>query len=486
MSSQPFDYEEVEDPAKELRAVELALTRLRHERLYEFVKDAWDIVEPEKTFASNWHIVALCKELELVSSGLTPRLLVNVPPATMKSLLVSVFWPAWIWRKRPVIKIMSAAYSDHIAMRDNVKMHDILISPWYQELYPLKFASNQESKGYFKNTAGGWRFSTTPGGAATGEHPDIIIIDDPHSAKQADSDAMRSVGLNWFDGTISTRGITRDVKIVLIMQRLHQLDLSGHVLSKGGWKHIMWPMEYDSKRRDPRDPRKVDGELLWPSLITKEKLDQLKLDLRAYGAAGQLQQLPSPEGGGLFKRMWIKTVEEVPSIVSRRVRGWDTAATEAAGDFTVGIKMSLSYTEDKRPVFVIEDMRRGQWSSFEVDRQIKDAATSDGRLCAVREEKEPGSAGKSVIDQRRNKLVGHDYSGVGISGSKEVRSGPFASQCEGGNVYMLKAPWNETLLQELEMFPNGAHDDIIDACSCAFNDLTTGPVPVILRKVSWG
>lgn len=453
-----------------VREVELIEAELSRRSLRFFVERAWSIVEPRRPFVENWHIDKLCELLTDVTFGKTKNLLINVPPGTMKSLLVSVMWPAWEWGPRgmPWLRYLAWSYGAHLSMRDNQRMRQVIEDPWYQRCFDVELSEDQNAKQYYMNTAGGWRLGTSVGGIGTGEHPDRRIIDDPHSADQARSDAERQAAIDSYDLTLGPRGVSRDPATIVIMQRLHEKDLSGHLIAKGGFTHVCWPMRYDPARPDPRDPRRDPGELLWPGLIPENKVAEVEIILGPYGAAGQLQQRPAPEGGGLFKREWFDIVDTAPAQATR-CRGWDTAGTEGAGDYTAGIKIAKA-----GGVFYIEDVRRGQWSPATVEQQMNQAAQLDGRACRQREEQEPGSSGKAVIASRARFLAGYDYAGVSVTGDKVTRARPFRAQCEARNVKLVRGPWNDAYLAELEAFPFGANDDQVDASSAAFNELVTG------------
>lgn len=450
--------------------------------LADFIAQCWPMVEPDAELSWNWHLDELCSALEAVTRGEINRLIVNVPPGTAKSLTVSVFWPAWEWASNAGLRYLTASYGAHLSIRDNLKLRDIVTSKWYRDSYGLELSGDQNSKVRFDTTENGWRIATSVGGVGTGEHPDRIIIDDPLTADQARSEAERKTARDWFDRTISTRGMVRDRRIVLIAQRLHEEDLCGHLLGKGGWEHICFPMRYVPSRpatdkdsghkADPRDHRTVAGELLWPALFPEQKVRQLEYDLGPYGTAGQLQQAPAPEGGGLFKRAWFPIVDAAPSG-ARRCRGWDTAGTEGGGDWTVGVRLALL-----DGVVFVEDVLRGQWGPGAVDTIFKQTAQLDGHSCDQREEQEPGSAGKAVAAARAKLLAGFDFVAVPTSGDKVTRAKPFRAQCEAGNVRLVRGQWNETYLQELERFPTGAHDDQVDATSAAYNALALEPVVV--------
>jgi predicted phage terminase large subunit-like protein len=487
-----------QDDVDELTKLIVAKEREEFEgSLLSFVREAWTVLEPETEFVENWHIVELCKVLEDIYSGRLRRVIINVPPGTMKSLLVNVLFPCWIWAKNPRYRVLSAAYSSTLSTRDNLKVRDVILSPWFRKYWDLKLDEDQNTKTRFNTGEKGWRFATSVGGPGTGEHPDLILIDDALTAAQAESEPERFTANRWFDRTISSRGVSRNVAIIVIGQRLHEDDLPGYLLKKGGWHHVCFPMKYEPARPakdqdpgytpDPRDPRKVEGELLMPQLFDAAKVAQLELDLGPYGTAGQLQQHPSPEGGGLFKREYFagRFVDRLPALFLA-CRGWDTAGTENGGDWTVGVKL-LAELEEKLENGIktvkrtgrifIADVQRDQLSPDKVDALILTTAELDGKTCAVREEKEGGSAGVSVINAHSKLLAKYDYEGVTVSGSKPTRARSFRSQCAAGNVYLLRATWNEPYIQELCAFPTAAHDDQVDGSSTAYNHLVDMDVP---------
>lgn len=458
----------------------------------EFVRAAWHIVEPDVELKWNWHHDAYCRELEAFERGEFDKIIFNVPPGMSKSLFVSVLFPAWVWTRDASKKFLCASYGADLSTRDTMKMRDILRSKWYSERFRVSLRGDQEAKTWFANTQGGWRIATSVGGRGTGEHPDYVLIDDPHSAEQAKSEIERQTAKDWIDLTISTRGMTKTVRQAVIMQRLHMDDMTGHLMGKGGWRHVVIPMEYiqaeQCKPTDPKpyehDPRTMAGELLWPEVVTREKLSKLKIALGAYGTSGQLQQRPSPQGGSVFKRVWFKFVDAVPEAARvRRERAWDTAATEDGGDYTAGVKLAHNDAENTT---YIEHVARGQWGPAKVDEKIKQYATMDGTLVRVKEQQDPGSAGKAVCVARAGKLPGFNYAYAPVTGDKETRAQPLRSQAEAGNVYIVRGPWNEAFLDELENFPNGVYDDQVDAASDGYNDMVGGPKPAQVKRVLWG
>lgn len=459
-----------------------------------FVVAAWPIVEPTQPLVDNWHVDLLCSHLEGIeihdwkrvyrrSLG-SGRHIINIPPGTLKSLLVSVLFPAWVWARRQGRgRFIVASYGSALSVRDNLRVRDLVTSDWYSRRFQFELKEDQNNKTRYNTTSGGWRIATSVDGVGTGEHPDYFIVDDPLTAEQAESTNERDRANRWLDRTVSTRGMTRGVTFILIMQRLHEEDCTGHLLKQGDVEHVCLPMRYLPTRAktaddpgyeaDPRDPRTEPGELLIPQLLDEEKVSKLERILGPYATAGQLQQQPAPEGGGLFKREWFKDkiLKVAPKKLRRCVRGWDTASTPKGGDYTVGVKIGETYDD----VFVVLDVVRDQLSPAGVDALMLATAQRDGDEVAQREEKEGGSSGKAVVEARAKLLKGFDYSFVQIDKSKITRAKPFRSQCEAGNVYLVDGPWVEEYLRELCVFPTGKHDDQVDGSSTSFNAVLLEP-----------
>lgn len=456
----------------------------------DFVRAAWPYVVPDQPLSWNWHHDVLADMLTDVSNGTIKRLVINIPPGCSKSLFVSVFFNAWEWTRHPSLRYLTTSYSDVNTIRDNRSLRSIINSRWYQSRFPdVRLASDQAAKVRFDTTQKGWRIASSVGGMGTGEHPDRIIIDDPIKADDAWSPVVMENCRRWFDGTISTRA-NRDPAFILVMQRLHLEDLSAHLLDKGGWEHLNLPMSYEVDGEwdclchpspDPRDRRTEDGELLWPDLWSQEKIRQLGLN--QFDVSGQLQQRPVPQGGGLFKREWFEIVPPaaVPSAAAV-CRGWDTAATEHGGDWTVGVKI----LEGDDGTYYVVDVVRGQWGPDGVHNTIRQTAAADGRECMVREEREGGSSGKSIIQFRAKSLKGYDYAESKIGGRDKIaRAGAFRTQCEAGNVKLVRGEWNNAYLSVLCAFPAGVHDDDVDASSCAFNELVARSSSSRPKKATW-
>ena len=470
---------------KELKRTAALIDKELAERsLKQFVLQGWHAVEPEKDFKPNWHVDAMCQHLQAVADGKVKNLLINIPPGCMKSLLVSVFWPCWVWASRPNEKFLFASYDLQLSLRDAVKCRQLMESQWFQRSWPLGMKDDQNQKGLYENDRGGWRMATTVGGRATGHHPTFKIFDDPHNVKKAESEAERQQVIDWWDGTMSSRGILSNPASVGVMQRLNSKDLSAHILGKPGnkWDHLCFPMRYEPDHPHPVrsslgfvDPRKP-GELLWPTALPESVVAELEGKQGEYFSAGQLQQRPHPRGGGMFKREWFSSIlPERPSDVLKWVRYVDKAGT-AGGE---GARTALVLMGRRRNGrYVVADVIKGRWSSADREAVIKSTAAIDagrhGFGVEIWVEQEPGSGGKESAENTVKNLPGYRIKIERVTGAKEVRAEPFAAQCSVGNVDVVAGEWTEEFITECESFPAGSLKDQVDAAGGAFNKLVVG------------
>jgi len=301
--------------------------------LAEFVRGAWHILEPSTKLIWNWHLDTLCAYLEAVYYGDIKKLIVNIPPGTMKSLIVSVFFPAWIWTTDPGYRFLCGSNEGTLATRDSLKMRQILEDSWFYSKWheTVQLSKDQQEKTLFTNTARGHRESQGILGKVTGKRGSMIIWDDPHDAKQAESDVQRQAVLDAYDNAWSSRRNNLDTDpIILIMQRIHFNDITAHLLEKDqGWVRLAIPMRYDPDltfdagkdidHPELNDPRTVEGELMFPARFPDGAVKDLEEDLGPYGAAGQLQQRPSPKGGGEFKKHWLSYYRTPPHKGNRYI-----------------------------------------------------------------------------------------------------------------------------------------------------------------------
>ena len=454
--------------------------------LREFVRQAWHVIEPSALFVPGFHIDAIIDHLEAVTRGDIRNLLINVPPRHMKSLLVSVFWPAWEWIRWPERRWLYSSYGSHLSIRDSVKCRRLIESPWYQGRWGHIFSltGDQNAKMRFDYNRSVYRLSTSVGGSVTGEGGDRIVCDDPHKVDEVHSDAVRKAALDWWDIAMSTR--VNDPKTsakVVVMQRCHQRDLSGHLLEQGGWEHLCLPAEYEGPGRITSigfvDPRTEHGQLLWEVRFGTKEIEDLKRSLGSYAAAGQLQQRPSPAEGGLLKRHWFRfwqppganlppipvrlpdgterlVVAEEIGKVEEQAQSWDCAFKDLeTSDYVVGQVWGRLGSK----FLLLDQVRERMDCPTTVKRVAELSAKWRGSAAKLIEDKANGTA---VIQMLMNQISG--IIPVNPSGGKIARA--ISPLIEAGNIYLPHPqmfPWVADFLEECAQFPNGAHDDQVDA-----------------------
>jgi len=318
--------------------------------LTEFIRQAWHVIEPSNPYIYGWHIGAIAMHLEAVEDNDINRLLINVPPGHMKSLLVSVLWPAWLWgpRNQPNLRFLCASHSQSLAIRDSTRMRRLVVSDWYQERWGdrVRLTGDQNAKTKFENTATGFR-EAVAAGSITGSRGDIVIIDDPHSVEGAASEAMRNSTIEWFLEAVPTRLNNPETSsIVVIMQRLNEGDVSGVIIDKQlGYEHLCLPMEFEEDRRCETsigfvDPRQEEGELLFPDRFPREVVERDKRVMGPFATAGQFQQRPSPRGGGIIQRSWWQLYDDDEAAA----QGLNSGMTYPDMDYIVA-SLDTAYTE---------------------------------------------------------------------------------------------------------------------------------------------
>lgn len=470
-------------------------------RLQDFVSLCWGVIDP-KPYVDSWHIGCICEHLTAVSMGQIKRLMINIPPRHTKSITVSVMWPAWEWILHPEIQWLFSSYAQSLSIRDSVKCRRLIQSPLYSQLLSryqpeFEFVDDQNTKIRFENNFGGYRLATSVDGTNTGEGGDRIVVDDPNNVREVESDTERENTNTWWDEAMSTRlNDPRTGAKVIIAQRTHEDDMCGHVMERmadeedadaADWDLLVMPARYEGNRIFTQigitDQREEEDEPLCPERFDDAELRVLESDLGEYGSACQLQQRPAPRGGGLFPVEQLKILEDFhPDDVEEAVRYWDKAGTEGGGAYTVGFLL-LRMRKPLRPRFIIADVVREQLSASRREKRIKLTAQTDGVEVDVWVEQEPGSSGKESAENTIDMLSGYNANADRVTGDKETRAKPFASQVQIGNVGMIKAPWNRKLIQELELFPKSKYKDQADSGSGAFAKVN----PAMAEEVGvWG
>ncbi len=444
--------------------------------LAQFVRRAWHVLEPGQKYIHGWHVEAVCEHLEAITHGYINRLLINIPPGTMKSTLCSVFWPAWEWGplRKQSMRFIGASHEEGLATRDNLKMRRLVSSEWFQRLWPTQMTSDQNAKTYFENSSTGFRQACAVK-SMTGRRGDRVVWDDPHSVEASLSPAHRETALRVFTETLPTRLNNPDSSaICVVMQRLHENDVSGYILENDlGYEHLCLPMEFEKDRKCRtiigfEDPRTKEGELLFPERFSREVVDRDKKVMGVYATAGQMQQRPAPRSGGFFVWENLNVVKATPHI-KRKIRYWDKAGTDGGGARTAGVLMGLG-VDDR---WYVLDVVKGQWNASQREKVIKQTAQTDGKEVHIWIEQEPGSGGKESAESTIKNLAGFTCRAERATGDKAVRAEPYAVQVEAGNIKLLQGDWNKDFIDEHKSFPTGKFKDQIDGAGGAFNKLTS-------------
>ena len=402
-------------------------------------------------------------------------LIINIPPSMSKTSILNIYFPLWCWVNDYTIPFISVSYSYQLSINISEKCRDVLRSDLFQKyFYDIKVKEDSDTKQLFKvvkdNKVGGFRYATSVGGTISGFHGHFLLLDDPLNAVDALSDVKIKNVNEWIDNVIYSRKVDNDVSVViLIMQRLHENDVTGYLLEKNkNIKHICLPALQSEKISPPELKNFYIDGMLDSKRLSKDILEQKRIEMGDYAFAMQYLQEIVPKSGSFFdvsKLLIVNSIDE--KEVVRKVRYWDKAGTHQAGCYTVGVKMALL----KNKKYVIMDVVRGQWEAGEREKIIKSVADLDGRDVSIIVEQEPGSGGKESAEATIRNLAGYRCYADRPTGDKILRADTFAVQLNAGNVAMLRADWNSEYKRELEFFPYGKYKDQVDASTGAFNIL---------------
>lgn len=447
---------------------------------YYFLQYFWDAIIDEAP-VYNWHVQYLCLELEKIAFEVRDRkpkeydLIINIPPGTTKSTICTIMFPVWCWTIDPSLKFITGSYSSDLSVSHAVKARDVIRSDKYINLFPeLDLKSDKDNKTDYENNFKGSRVTTSVGGTATGKHAHIIIIDDPLNPKKAASDVERASANEWLDRTISTRKIDKQVTAtILIMQRLHELDCTGHILSKAGKKikHICLPGELSPyvKPIELRD-RYVNG-LLDVNRLSRDVLSELKADLGSYGYAGQIMQLPAPDEGGIIKKEWFDYVsyQEFLELFPNKI----------LPTFDIFIDSAYTGKQENDPTALLAccyhnhnlyvKFSKQAWLEFpELIKEIKtyalDHNASRGKILI-----EPKASGKSIAQQLKRETSLNVIELDPPKDDKLTRVHSASPFIEARRVILIRDSWNDLLVGECSQFPNGQHDDMLDTLTNAIS-----------------
>lgn len=422
-------------------------------------------------FMCNWHHEAICNALEKVVTGQTTRLIINIPPRGSKTEIAVVNFIAWATGLFPNSEWIHASYSKRIAANNTYNTRELMSHETYREIFPwIDIRGDSAAKDEFRTSQGGVIYATGSEGSITGfgaggmnrgEFRGCIVVDDAHKAGEADSDVSRQNVLDWFQTTMESRKNNPDTPIIVIMQRLNENDLAGWLINGGNgeeWETLIIPAINE------------DGTSFWEEKFPIEMLRRLERT-NPYVFAGQYLQLPAPKDGGTFKPANIQIIDALPHGI-KWIRGWDLASTvKKTSDYTSSTKLGI-----KDGVTYIAEVHRFKGAPDEVENTIVQKANIDGRDTLISLPQDPGQAGVYQKNALSRALSGYTFEFTPESGDKQTRASPFASQVNVGNVKMLRGEWNDEFIKEMQMFPNGKHDDMIDSTSRAYNKASSKPL----------
>jgi predicted phage terminase large subunit-like protein len=455
--------------------------------LYSFVRAGFPIVSGGESLLPNWHLEAMAYRLNQVIRGKLRRLIVTVPPRSLKSICASVALPAFALGHRPQRRIICVSYSESLARKHANDCRALMRSDLYRRIFPAtRISAAKDTELEVMTTARGSRLATSVGGTLTGRGGDLIIIDDPLKPQEAQSQSAREALKQWYSNTLLSRlDHKAEDSIVVVMQRLHLDDLVGHLLEQDQWTHLNLPAiaEQDSTVAlgDNRRHFRRTGDLLHPQRESQAALDELKESMGSMEFAAQYQQAPVPIGGNLIKWSWFKTyaTPPVPQPGDKLIVSWDTAvSSHQLADYSACvvllarqetiyvldvIRARLEYPELKRAVLLQHDRWR---------RVVPNYALLIEKM---------GSGLSLIQDLQRQ---GVHAIGIAPEGDKVMRMATQAAPIEAGAVHLPeKAAWLDAFRSELLAFPQGKHDDQVDALSQALARVrASGPaVPVFGR-----
>lgn len=462
---------------------ELALRVVADEcrqRFFFFVQTFWDVIIKE-TPVFNWHIPYLCEELEKLSDCIIHRqpkpydLIINIPPGTTKSTIVTIMWPVWLWCNDPSIRIITNSYSGGLSIEHATKSKDIILSDKFQRLFPnIQIRRDKSGKQNYENTETGYRYATSTGATITGFHAHVIINDDPQNPKQAESDQMR-IAANEHTKTLSSRKVDKaNTPVVTIMQRLHEEDVTGYLLKRKGEniRHICLPAE-ESDDVKPSDLRKnyIDG-LLDPVRLSRAVLNEAKIDLGSRGYAGQYGQTPVAEGGNIIKEAWFKHISWA-DFRSLRFR-------EPIHFFLDSAYEEKKQKSDNDPSGIIATCKIGNnlyvanakkvWKDFpELLAFLPEYLYANDYSSESTLRVEPKANGKSIVQQLMATTDLNVVETPPPKDSKATRLKAVSPKIECGRVWIVEGDWNEEFIDEVCGFPTKAHDEYVDILGYAID-----------------
>lgn len=447
------------------------LTAILRQNFYAFVRKAFNTLSPGQTFIPDWHVRAVAFQLERVRRGEITRLMINVPPRSLKTITASVAFPAFVLGHEPTRRIICASYSAELAYKSSNDFRALLANPWYQDLFPwTRIGRYKDSEIEVETTQRGFRLATSTGGTLTGRGGDIIVIDDPLKPIDALSESKRSAANDWFLNTVISRlDDKRTGAIVIVMQRVHMDDLTGFLLRQSDeWTVLSLPAIAETFESIPLGGgyfhQRQPSDVLSPEREPKQVLEQLRLQVGSDLFSAQYQQAPFPPGGAMIKRSWVRRYTEVPPAAggSMIIQSWDTAA-KGGPDNDWSVCSTWLWPDNCQ--WCLLDVWRGRVDYPGLKAKVVELAKRWGAHQVLVEE-----AGTAIglLAELRFQVPG--LKGVKPEKDKQTRMSIASAIFEAGQVYFPeRATWLPELEAELFSFPGSRYDDQVDSISQVLN-----------------
>ena len=445
--------------------------------LSSFVERAFYEINPGGKFVSGAYIDLLAAKLEKCRRGQTRRLIINLPPRTLKSHTASVSFTAWILGHTPAAQIICASYGQDLADKHARDTRRVMSSSFYRSLFPgTQLSSEKQSVNEFVTTSGGFRMATSVGGVLTGRGADFILLDDAMKPEEALSETRRKSVNEWFDNTLLSRLNNKETGcIIILMQRLHQDDLVGHVLEQGHWELVSLPAIAEADERfvfktvfgQMVFERKV-GEALHPERESVETLRNVEKDIGEYNFASQYQQSPLPVGGAMIKRIWLRyyQINQLPERFTFILQSWDTANKNGElNDFSVCTTWGC-YNDH----YYLLDVFRRRLNYPELRRAVAEQAQKYGGHTILIEDKASGTS--LLQDLGRDGVLWVKPYDPPPGNDKIMRLFAQSAEFEKGRILLpCEAPWLAEYVRELTSFPGSKFDDQVDSTTQAIDYL---------------
>ena len=454
---------------------------------YEFFKQAWHIVEPAIELSSNWHHKYICDALQeeaeriIAKKPKTKDIIINVPFRSTKSLIVTVMFPVWSWIRDPKLRFITSSYSANLSIELATKSRDIIFSEWFKSRWGTIFhiKKDQNLKERYENNHMGMRRATSVGGTVTGQGGDFLIVDDPLSPQMANSATERENANEWYRTTFYSRLNSPKIGVrIIIMQRVHEDDLSGFLLDREtrlNYNHICIPATIDGVVK----PKKLENfydknGLFWEERFGQDVLDDYKKSLGSYGYAGQLMQTPTPLDSGMIRQEWFKI---------------DRYREDGVVNFVIDPAYTTNQKNDPSALlaYIYKDNKWQIIDCTNVYKEFPDLVkfipqwvTKNGYTNKSRIFVEPKASGKSIVQTLIRETGLNVREDKPPTKDKVARVADISATLESGRVGLLQGSWNNEFLDQLTKFPSAKHDDMVDCLVMAVNkEIWTGKGKVV-------